>query len=132
MKKITFILPILLTTSLLSDVIVIAHANVPKIDTKTISKIFTGKTVIVNNIPITPFNFDDVNLRNDFLQKFVGMNEEEYIAYWTVRQYIGKGTEPKKINPVAAMILQIKNTPGAIGYISSKDLQEGLNIIEKR
>ena len=125
-------MPILLTSSLLADILVIAHANVPKMDTKTISKIFTGKTVIVDNIPITPFNFDDVTLRNDFLQKFVGMNEEEYIAYWTVRQYIGKGTEPKKLNPVAAMILHIKNTPGAIGYVSSKDIQEGLNIIEKR
>lgn len=132
MKKITFILPILFTTSLLADIIVIAHTNVPKMDTKTISKIFTGKTVIVNNIPVTPFNFEDVSLRNDFLQKFVGMSEEEYIAYWTVRQYIGKGTEPKKLNLASIMIDHIKNTPGAIGYISSKDLQEGLNIIEKR
>lgn len=115
-----------------ADIIVIAHANVPKMDTKTIAKVFTGKTIIVNNVSVTPFNFDDSALRNEFLQKFVGMNEEEYIAYWTVRQYIGKGTEPKKLSPVQAMIESIKHTPGAIGYILAQDIQKDLNIIEKK
>lgn len=118
--------------NLMAEIIVIANANVPKMDTKTIAKIFTGKTVIVNNISVTPFNFDNHSIRNDFLQKFLGMSEEEYVAYWTVRQYIGKGVEPQKLSPAQAMITHVKNTPGAIGYIQAQDFQEQLNILDKK
>ncbi len=133
MKKILLTLSTIgLLQAMATDIIVIAHANVPKMDTKTIAKVFTGKAVIVNNVPVTPFNFEEITLRNEFLQKFLGMNEEEYIAYWTVRQYIGKGAEPRKVSPIQAMIEHIKNTPGAIGYIPAQNLQSDLNIIEKK
>lgn len=132
MKKILLILTTACSLNLMAEIIVIANANVPKMDTKTIAKIFTGKTVIVNNISVTPFNFDKQSIRTSFLQKFLNMTEEEYIAYWTVRQYIGKGVEPQKLSPTQVMIEHIQNTPGAIGYISSFDFKEGLNIIDTK
>ena len=75
MKKILLTLSTIgLLQAMATDIIVIAHANVPKMDTKTIAKVFTGKAVIVNNVPVTPFNFEEITLRNEFLQKFLTGN----------------------------------------------------------
>ena len=36
-----------------------------------------------------------VRLRGQFLADLLGMDEERYVAYWTVRRYIGKGAPPR-------------------------------------
>ncbi|MFA6144996.1 MAG: hypothetical protein WCW84_09390 [Sulfurimonas sp.] len=131
MKKIVICL-LTLNMTLFADIVVIANKNVPNMDVKTIAKIFTGKIIQVNSTAITPVNLLQNDLKNKFLQKFVGMSYEQYSAYWTVRQYIGKGTAPRDLSPVAAMIAYIKQTPGAIGYINDTDLVDGVNIIARK
>jgi len=131
MKKIIIIL-LTLSMTLFADIVVIANKNVPDMDTKTIAKVFTGKVIQVNSISVTPVNLVQNDIKNRFLQKFVGMNNEEYIAYWTVRQYIGKGTAPKDLSPVMALIAYIKQTPGAIGYINDSDLVDGVSVISRK
>lgn len=116
---------------LFADIVVIANRNFPDIDQKTIGKIFTGKVVSINSISFVPVHLKQEIVKQKFLQKFVGMQEDEYIAYWTVRQYIGKGTPPKEFTSSSAIVLYVQQTPGAIGYINERDLVEGLKVITK-
>jgi len=115
-----------------ADIIVIANKNVPSMDTKTIAKVFTGKMIVIDSINVIPIHLGRQEVKNRFLQKFLGMNDEQYIAYWTVRQYIGKGTPPKEFATASAVIAYVKQTSGAMGYINETDLIEDMNIISKR
>lgn len=131
MKK-SIIILFTLTMTLVADIVVIANKNVPNIDARTIGKVFTGKIMSMNSITLIPVHLNNDSVKTRFLQKFVGMNEEEYIAYWTVRQYIGKGVSPKEFSTTSAVILYVKQTPGAIGYVHDTDLVEGISIIDRR
>ncbi len=129
---------ILLFTALLeasnafADIVVIAHQGVAKMDAKTVGKIFTGKVISINGTNVIAVNLKNTNVRSKFLQSFVGLDDEKYVAYWTVRKYIGKGTPPKELNSAAEVIQYVQTTPGAIGYIDESDLRSGLNIITRQ
>ena len=133
MKKsiLIFLISASLTPYLFADVVVIAHHNVPKMDVKTVGKVFTGKVITVSGAAINAVNQKNQNVKNKFLQNFVGLDEEKYIAYWTVRKYIGKGVPPKELSSSEEVIRYVQATPGAIGYIDDSDLKSGLNVVAR-
>jgi hypothetical protein len=76
--------------------IVVAHADVPPLNEETLQKIYLGKVVEVNGRPIVPVNLARGNsLRKAFMEQYLSQDDEKFIAYWTVRRYIGKGTPPR-------------------------------------
>jgi ABC-type phosphate transport system substrate-binding protein len=84
----------------------------------------------VDGVPVTAINANagsDVRIR--FLQLFLNQDEDKYIAYWTVRRYIGKGASPREMSKSSDVIRFVTSTPGAIGYIDASELQPGLNIL---
>ncbi len=133
MKKslLIFLISASLAPYLLADVVVIAHQSVPKMDIKTVGKVFTGKIITVSGAAISAVNQKNQNVKNKFLQNFVGLDEEKYIAYWTVRKYIGKGVPPKELSSSEEVIRYVQATPGAIGYIDDSDLKNGLNVVAR-
>lgn len=48
--------------------------------------------IVVNAPPGSP-------VRNRFLNTYVEQDEERYVAYWTVRRFIGKGLPPRRWTP---------------------------------
>lgn len=135
MKKSILILlftALLEASSAFADIVVIAHQGVPKMDAKTVGKVFTGKIISVNGTSVIAVNLKNTNVRSKFLQNFVGLDDEKYIAYWTVRRYIGKGIPPKELNSADEVIRYVQSTPGAIGYIDESDVRSGLNIITRQ
>ena len=68
-------------------------------------------------------------LRQQFLQLYLDQDEEQYIGYWTVRRYVGKGTPPRELDSPEAVIQYVKQTPGAIGYVDESQIQTGLNVL---
>jgi hypothetical protein len=61
------------------------------------------------------------------------MNQDDnrYVAYWTVRKHVGKGTPPRELKSASEIIEFVQNTPGAMGYIAASDLRPGMNIVMK-
>ena len=59
------------------------------------------------------------------------MNQEDdkYIAYWTVRRHVGKGTRPRGVKSAAEMIDAVQSTPGVVGYIAVSDLRPAMNVV---
>lgn len=119
--------------ALASNVLVIGHASLARLDVGTVQKVFTGKAIEVGGIAVTAVNANaGSSLRGRFLQTFLNQDEEKYTAYWTVRRYIGKGAPPKELTSSAEVINFVQSTPGAIGYIDEADLKPGLNVLLRK
>lgn len=115
------------------EIVVIGNSNVPKMDTATVQKIYTGKFISVSGVNVTPVGVKPgATARNRFLQEFLNQDEEKYTAYWTVRRYIGKGAPPAELASAADVISYVQTTPGAVGYIDEAELRPGVNVIARR
>lgn len=113
-----------------AEVVIIGHANVPKIDMETVQKIYSGKFISVEGVSVTPVSLKVGTLqRNEFLKFFMNQDEEKYTAYWTVRRYVGKGTPPNEVENTAEVIKFIQSTPGAVGYIDESELKDGVRVL---
>ncbi len=116
-----------------AGVLVIGHANVPKLDEATLQKVFTGKVIDIAGVNVLAVNAAlNHPSRTRFLQSYLNQDEEKYTAYWTVRRYIGKGTPPKEFASSSEIIQFVNNTPGAIGYIDEADAKPGLHVLLRK
>lgn len=110
-------------------VVVIAHAPM-KLDAEAVRRVFTGRLIELDGQPVRPVNLAPGEpARRRFLASVVQQSEEDYLAYWTVRRYIGKGVPPRDLATQAEVIDYVLRTPGGIGYIDAAALRPGLNIV---
>jgi ABC-type phosphate transport system substrate-binding protein len=111
-------------------VVVIGHAGVPKVDAALLQRLYTGRAIEVANSVVTVVNLGPGHpTRERFLAQVLALDNERYVAYWTVRRHIGKGIPPRELRSAAEVIEFVQSTPGAIGYVSAGDLRPGLNVI---
>ncbi|MBF0262206.1 MAG: hypothetical protein HQL97_10290 [Magnetococcales bacterium] len=116
------------------SVVVIGHPGLPKLDVTTIQKLYTGRSIEINGKSVTVVNVVPNNkTRKIFLEKFLAQDEEKYLAYWTVRRFIGKGTPPKELGSNEDVIAFVQSHADAIGYISADEsrLPAGLNVLNE-
>lgn len=113
-------------------IVVIGHPGLGSLDAATLEKVYTGRVIEINGMPVTAINASSGSaVRNRFLQNYLNEDEDKYTAYWVVRRYIGKGAPPREVASSAAVINFVKSTPGAIGYIEEADLQPGVTVLLK-
>ncbi|MDE2368859.1 MAG: hypothetical protein KGN16_07785 [Burkholderiales bacterium] len=111
-------------------VVLIANPSVPHLDLATVQRLYTGRAVevggnavvVVNAAPGSP-------LRERFMATVLKQSDEQYIAYWTVRKHIGKGTPPVELKSSAEIIAFVLGMPGGVGYIAASDLRPGMNVV---
>jgi ABC-type phosphate transport system substrate-binding protein len=114
-------------------VVVIGHPTVRKLDPATLQRIFTGKTIEVDGVKVQPVNAaPGLPVRQRFLSQYLQTDEDQYVGYWTVRRYVGKGTPPPEVRQPSEMIEMVGRTPGAIGYLDETDLVPGLNVLLRK
>lgn len=135
-RRASLILHLCLSGSLVSghalagDVVVIAHPSVPRLDGVTVERIYTGKVVEVGGVRVMPLDLTPGHpLRGRFLARWLEKDEERYLAYWTVRRYVGKGVPPTQVPTTAEMIRLVSATPGTVGYVDEADLKPGVNVL---
>ena len=118
-----------------SSFVVVANVDTPALDADTLQKIYLGKVVEVNGRPITPVNLAKGNvLRSAFMEQVLEQNDEKFIAYWTVRRYIGKGSPPREFATTEDLLAFLRKTPGAVGYLNENvQAEQGLKtLLQKR
>src|SRR5574337_342329 len=126
------LLPAAVGAQVQGGVVVIGRAGIEPFDCATVQKIYTGRVVEVGGISVKPINVSSGDpMRQRFLQVFLKQDDENYIAYWTVRRYIGKGVPPKEVPNAAEVIRYVQSTPGAIGYIDESSMVPGLNVLTR-
>jgi len=115
------------------DIVVIAHASLPKTDRLTLQRLYTGRIVSINQQSVLPINLPaGTPARDEFLQWVMEQNEEQYTGYWLVRRYVGKGSPPKELGSIDEVVKYIAMTPGAVGYVPSSKVPPGTNVIFRR
>lgn len=110
--------------------VVVAHAAVAPVDAATLQRLYTGRAIEAAGQPVTVVNLVPGSpLRERFLNQVVGLDEDRYVAYWTVRRHVGKGIPPRELKTAAEVLEFVRSTPGAIGYVGAADLKPGVNVI---
>ena len=115
-------------------VVVVAHPDTPVLNEDTLKKIYLGKVVEVNGRSVVPVNLVKGNvLRKEFIEKVVGMDDDKYVAYWTVRRYIGKGSPPREFAAIQEQREFLRTTPSSVGYQDeSADIKQDVKMILKK
>jgi ABC-type phosphate transport system substrate-binding protein len=110
--------------------VLIGHASVPRLDATTVQRLFSGRVVEVGGVAIVPVNATSGSkARARFMANVMAMDEEKYVAYWTVRKHVGKGTPPQELKTAAEVMDFVQNTPGALGYVTVGDLRPNMNVV---
>ena len=117
-----------------SSLVVIANADTPALDADTLQKVYLGKVVEVAGRPIIPVNLAKGNVvRAAFMEQVLAQDDEKFIAYWTVRRYIGKGSPPREFGTIQELLEFLRKTPGAVGYLDeSAEIKQGLKTLLKK
>lgn len=115
-------------------VMVVANVDTPPLDEDTLQKIYLGKVVEVNGRPVIPVNLSKGSVvRKAFMEQILTQDDDKFIAYWTVRRYIGKGTPPREFDTIEQQLAFVRSTPGAVGYVDqSADVKQGLRTLFRK
>jgi len=115
-------------------VIVVAHPDTPALTEDALQKIYLGKVVEVNGRPIVPVNLVKGNAaRKTFMEQILAQDDEKFVAYWTVRRYIGKGSPPREFASLEEQLEYVRTTPGAVGYLAGgADIVHGLKTLLRK
>lgn len=112
---------------------VIAHPAMPKADQQTLQRLYTGRVVSINQQSALPLNLAPGDpIRKQFLESVLGQTEEQYVGYWLVRRYVGKGAPPQEFGSLDEMLNYIATTPGSVGYVPVAKIPFGANVIFRR
>ena len=112
---------------------VIGHGALRSLDAETLRRIYTGRTIELDGQALRPVNLDVGHaLRRRFLAAVLQQSDEEYVAYWTVRRYIGKGAPPRELASAAEVVDYVRRTPGAIGYVDAAEVPAGVGVLWRR
>lgn len=117
-----------------AGVVIVGNANVRgKLDLATVQRIYTGKVIEVGGVAVTPVNLQvGQGARQRFLSEYLQQNEDAYLAYWTVRRYVGKGVPPRELGSVAEVVTYVLNTPGAVAYLDEADVPSSMNVLLRK
>ena len=111
----------------------IGNAPLKGVNAEAIRRIYAGRVVEIDGTALRPVNLaSGLGLRQRFFDTVLQQSEADYVAYWTVRRYIGKGAPPRELGSSAEVIAQVIATPGAIGYVDVSDLRPGLHVLLRR
>jgi hypothetical protein len=116
------------------SLLVVAHADTPTLNEDILQKVFLGKIIEVGGRTVIPVNLTKGNaLRKSFMEQVLHQDDDKFIAYWTVRRYIGQGSPPIEFATVDQQMEYLRKTPGAVGYVdSSVDISGGLRTLLKK
>ena len=99
-----------------AEVYVIAHPSV-KLTLSEIRDVYLGEKQFAGSLKLTPV--DNVAVQADFLAKAINMDPSKYAALWIKKGFRGGLSAPPVKSGDAEVISYVKNTVGAVGYIST-------------
>lgn len=110
--------------------LVIANAPLRGLDAEALKRVYAGRMIELDGQSLRPVNLPPGHpARKRFLAGVLQQDDDDYIAYWTVRRYVGKGAPPRELATPAEVVNHVRATPGAIGYVDAGDLKPGLTVV---
>lgn len=99
-----------------ADVYVIAHPSV-NLTLSELRDVYLGEKQFAGSVKLTPV--DNAAAQGDFLNRAIHMDASKYAALWIKKGFRGGLAAPPVKASDAEVITHVKNTVGAIGYIST-------------
>ena len=99
------------------DIYVIAHPSVTLGDERQLREVYMGEKQFAGSLKVVPV--ENMGAQTDFLEKVIGMRPDKYAALWVKKSFRGNASVPPTKSDDEDVIKFVKNTPGAIGYVST-------------
>lgn len=110
--------------------VVVTHTALRGLDAEALKRVYAGRVIELDGQALRPVNLPSGHpARRRFLGAVMQQDDEDYVAYWTVRRYVGKGAPPRELATPAEVVNYVRSTPGAIGYLEPADLKPGLTVV---
>ncbi len=122
----------LVTGKAYADILIITNKDVKDtvITKKALKAIFLGRKVQwTDNTPIRFVISRESDLYNTFLRTYINKSAQQYMNYWKMMMFSGKGMVPQSCATSAKMLEYVSGTSGAIGYIDSSITPANVNTI---
>lgn len=140
MKKIRLLtvllcfLTILVNTAGAAEVVIIVNQKSPvdALNGNDVKNIFLGKTSHWPDNSKIHFALLRGEIHKNFLKQFVGRTESQYNNYWKKMLFTGKGSKPKSYADEEEMLKYVRETAGAIGYVSAGTPTKEIKIVDVR
>ena len=104
-----------ITSAMAGDVYVIAHSSV-NLAEKELREVYVGEKQFAGAVKLVPV--DNAVVQSDFLERVISMRADKYASLWVKKGFRGEATVPTTKSSDAEVIKFVKNTPGAVGYVS--------------
>jgi hypothetical protein len=114
------------STAYAADLYVISNSGTT-VSAADVREIFLGEKQIAGSLKLIPV--DNAAAQDQFLSKVMKMEAAKYTASWTKKSF-RDGVSPPPVKGSDAETLEfVKQTPGAVGYLSSSPA--GVNVVGK-
>lgn len=107
------------------DIVVISHPGTTT-SAAEVRDIFIGDKQFAGNVKLIVV--DNASVQNSFLSKFMKMDTGKYNGIWTKKSFRDGLIPPAVKSGDAEVIAYVKQTSGAIGYVSSTPT--GVNVVQ--
>ena len=105
-----------LSVAMAGNVYVIAHPSV-ELNQFEVQQVYKGEQEFAGAIKLVPV--DNAAVQSDFLDKVMRMDASKYGALWIKKSFRAALTAPPTKSGDAEVINFVRNTRGAVGYISA-------------
>jgi ABC-type phosphate transport system substrate-binding protein len=105
---------------------VIAHPSV-SLTADEVKEVFLGDKQLAGSVKLVPV--ENASQQADFLAKVLQSDPAKHTARWTKKAFREGLTAPATKGSDAEVINFVKNTPGAVGYVSGGS--SGVKVLEK-
>ena len=111
-------------------VVVNAEVPVESITPGMLQRIYLGKTTRwEGGLAIRPVMLHDHEVHEAFVTDLLDRSEENFSVYWKRMVFTGKGRPPRAFNSDEELAAYLRETPGAIGFLSVEADATDLKIV---
>ncbi len=111
-------------------VIANSRITVDTISADEIKRIFLEEnSSLRDGTHVEPVIEKDGPVHEAFLREYVGRTDEDLQTYYRALVFTGRGSMPKELGSDAEVVAYVATTRGAIGYVSTSEIAEGVKTL---
>ena len=116
-----------------ADLAIIVHpdSETGALDTQNVRNLFLGeRKAFPNGHYATPINHTTGSPdRKEFFALVLNMPESSHKRHWKRKIAVGAGNSPSEVGSHSALLKEIANTPGSIGYIDASKVDDTVKVL---
>jgi ABC-type phosphate transport system substrate-binding protein len=123
---------LLMTGSINAEMTIIANPDVPgmSLSASEVKEIFLGKRLKwPDNSRVNIVLSGDAGLHEAFLKNYIGRSPTQFEMHWRNMLFTGQAQIPVALKADQEIINFVANTPGGVGYVSSRPESNNIKVL---